>query len=129
MKRRTNLSQPRINKIVKFLEEKGMIKFVKSVQNASRKVGMLGTGCVVQLEGRKGHMAGTGREEQGGRQSRLTWGACRVWCLACTRSSCPCNRCSSCRRRDEAKIGVMAIITSRCVQSLPILPLADVHAV
>ncbi|KFM28665.1 DNA-directed RNA polymerase III subunit RPC6 [Auxenochlorella protothecoides] len=41
MKRRTNLSQPRINKIVKFLEEKGMIKFVKSVQNASRKMYML----------------------------------------------------------------------------------------
>lgn len=50
MKRRTNLSQPKINKTVKFLEEKGMIKFVKSVQNASRKVGAWGEGAGLRAE-------------------------------------------------------------------------------
>jgi hypothetical protein len=38
MKQRTNLSQPRINKTLKALEERLLVKSVKSVQNASRKV-------------------------------------------------------------------------------------------
>ena len=38
IRRRTNLGQPQINKILKTLEERGLIKHVKSVQNASRKV-------------------------------------------------------------------------------------------
>lgn len=41
MRQRTNLSQPRINKTLKALEERGLVKSVKSVQNASRKVYML----------------------------------------------------------------------------------------
>lgn len=41
MKQRTNLQQPRINKILKVLEERLLVKSVKSVQNASRKVGCL----------------------------------------------------------------------------------------
>lgn len=39
MKQRTNLPQPKINKILKQLEERLLVKSVKSVQNASRKVG------------------------------------------------------------------------------------------
>ncbi|KAK2077660.1 hypothetical protein QBZ16_004506 [Prototheca wickerhamii] len=41
IRRRTNLGQPQINKILKTLEERGLIKHVKSVQNASRKMYML----------------------------------------------------------------------------------------
>ncbi|PRW59184.1 DNA-directed RNA polymerase III subunit RPC6 [Chlorella sorokiniana] len=41
MKQRTNLPQPKINKILKQLEERLLVKSVKSVQNASRKVYML----------------------------------------------------------------------------------------
>lgn len=41
MKTRTNLQQPKINKILKTLEERLLVKSVKSVQNASRKVYML----------------------------------------------------------------------------------------
>lgn len=45
MKQRTNLQQPRINKILKTLEERLLVKSVKSVQNASRKVGRVGMWC------------------------------------------------------------------------------------
>ncbi|KAI3438602.1 hypothetical protein D9Q98_001025 [Chlorella vulgaris] len=41
MKQRTNLQQPKINKILKALEERSLVKSIKSVQNASRKVYML----------------------------------------------------------------------------------------
>lgn len=41
MKQKTNLAQPKINKILKALEERALVKHVKSVQNASRKVYML----------------------------------------------------------------------------------------
>ncbi|GAB4817070.1 hypothetical protein N2152v2_004116 [Parachlorella kessleri] len=41
MRHRTNLTQPRINKTLKTLEERALVKSVKSVQNASRKVYML----------------------------------------------------------------------------------------
>ncbi len=41
MKQRTNLAQGKITKILKVLEERGLVKSVKSVQNASRKVYML----------------------------------------------------------------------------------------
>ena len=41
MKQRTNLAQGKITKITKVLEDRGLIKSVKSVQNASRKVFML----------------------------------------------------------------------------------------
>lgn len=41
MKTRTNLAQPKINKILKTLEERNLVKSVKSVQNSSRKVYML----------------------------------------------------------------------------------------
>lgn len=41
MKARTNLAQTKITKTLKALEERGLIKAVKSVQNASRKVYML----------------------------------------------------------------------------------------
>ncbi|EFN57447.1 hypothetical protein CHLNCDRAFT_59631 [Chlorella variabilis] len=41
MKQRTNLQQPKINKILKTLEERCLVKSIKSVQNASRKVYML----------------------------------------------------------------------------------------
>ncbi|KAL4425784.1 hypothetical protein ABPG75_009800 [Micractinium tetrahymenae] len=41
MKTRTNLQQPKINKILKTLEERLLVKSVKSVQNASKKVYML----------------------------------------------------------------------------------------
>jgi DNA-directed RNA polymerase III subunit RPC6 len=43
MKQRTNLAQGKITKILKVLEERGLVKSVKSVQNASRKVYMLST--------------------------------------------------------------------------------------
>ena len=43
MKQRTNLAQGKITKTLKLLEERGLIKAVKSVQNASRKVYMLST--------------------------------------------------------------------------------------
>jgi len=36
--------QPKINKILKTLEERMLVKSVKSVQNASRKVGGVGQG-------------------------------------------------------------------------------------
>lgn len=42
MKQRTNLSQPRINKTLKALEERGLVKSVKTVNNASRKVSGFG---------------------------------------------------------------------------------------
>ena len=45
MKQRTNLQQPRINKILKVLEERLLVKSVKSVQNASRKVGAACCAC------------------------------------------------------------------------------------
>ncbi|PSC67959.1 DNA-directed RNA polymerase III subunit RPC6 [Micractinium conductrix] len=41
MKQRTNLQQPKVTKILKALEERLLVKSVKSVQNASRKVYML----------------------------------------------------------------------------------------
>ncbi|KAL4445817.1 hypothetical protein ABPG77_009016 [Micractinium sp. CCAP 211/92] len=41
MKARTNLQQPKINKILKTLEERLLVKSVKSVQNTSKKVYML----------------------------------------------------------------------------------------
>ena len=41
MKQRTNLPQGRITKILKLLEERGLVKAIKSIQNASRKVYML----------------------------------------------------------------------------------------
>jgi DNA-directed RNA polymerase III subunit RPC6 len=41
MKARTNLAQTKITKTLRSLEERGLIKAVKSVQNASRKVYML----------------------------------------------------------------------------------------
>lgn len=41
LKQRTNLPQPKINKILKALEERSLVKAVKSVQNASRKMYML----------------------------------------------------------------------------------------
>lgn len=37
MKQRTNLQQPKINKILKTLEERVLVKSVKNVQNASKK--------------------------------------------------------------------------------------------
>ena len=43
MKQRTNLAQGKITKTLKLLEERGLVKSVKSVQNASRKVYMLST--------------------------------------------------------------------------------------
>ncbi len=41
MKTRSNLTQPQITKILKTLESRDLIKSVKSVSNASRKVYML----------------------------------------------------------------------------------------
>ena len=41
MKQRTNLAQVKITKTLKLLEERNLVKSVKSVQNASRKVYML----------------------------------------------------------------------------------------
>jgi DNA-directed RNA polymerase III subunit RPC6 len=41
MKQRTNMAQPKINRILKALEERALVKSVKSVQSASRKVYML----------------------------------------------------------------------------------------
>lgn len=41
MKQRTNLPQGKITKILKLLEERGLVKAIKSIQNASRKVYML----------------------------------------------------------------------------------------
>lgn len=41
MKTRTNLAQPRINKILKNLEDRVLVKSIKSVQNSNRKVYML----------------------------------------------------------------------------------------
>lgn len=41
MKQRTNLPQAKITKILKLLEERGLVKAIKSIQNASRKVYML----------------------------------------------------------------------------------------
>jgi len=41
MRQRTNLPQGKINKTLKVLEERNLVKAVKSVQNASRKVYML----------------------------------------------------------------------------------------
>jgi DNA-directed RNA polymerase III subunit RPC6 len=41
MKQRTNLPQTKISKTLKLLEERGVVKAVKSVQHASRKVYML----------------------------------------------------------------------------------------
>jgi DNA-directed RNA polymerase III subunit RPC6 len=41
MKARTNLPQGKITKILKLLEERGLVKAIKSIQNASRKVYML----------------------------------------------------------------------------------------
>lgn len=43
MKQRTNLPQTKITKILKLLEERGLVKSIKSIQNASRKVYMLST--------------------------------------------------------------------------------------
>ena len=43
MKQRTNLPQGKITKILKLLEERSLVKAIKSVQNASRKVYMLAT--------------------------------------------------------------------------------------
>jgi hypothetical protein len=42
MRSRTNLAQPRVNRALKALEERGLVKAVKSVQHASRKVGRTG---------------------------------------------------------------------------------------
>lgn len=41
IKQRTNLAQNKINKSLKALEERGLVKSVRSVQNANRKVYML----------------------------------------------------------------------------------------
>jgi len=41
MKQRTNMPQGKITKILKLLEERGLVKAIKSIQNASRKVYML----------------------------------------------------------------------------------------
>lgn len=65
MKQRTNLQQPRINKILKVLEERLLVKSVKNVQNASRKV------RAREGRGTAGLMAA--------RVCRCRYRACRPW--------------------------------------------------